>query len=166
MLNYNLTWTSGSTNSNTGVLPRAGLSAEKNNIMVFRPCDGEEHTLPMTHQDFRNGEELTDTTHLSCSSLWGTAPGCKNSQDQNQRYSQHPCRAACRQTDSKGSETRPRALPGGAVWATDGALSTSGLGSSSSPLLGYIFCAMMMRARRSEVVSVLALRLEWNENKW
>lgn len=39
-------------------------------------------------------------------------------------------------------------------------LSTSGLGSSSSILLGYMFWAMMMRAKRSDVESVLALRLQ------
>lgn len=39
-------------------------------------------------------------------------------------------------------------------------LPTSGLGSSRSVLLGCMFCAMTMRARRSEVVSVLAFRLQ------
>lgn len=36
---------------------------------------------------------------------------------------------------------------------------TSGLGSSRSVLLGCMFCAMTMRASRSDVVSVLAFRL-------
>lgn len=39
-------------------------------------------------------------------------------------------------------------------------LPTSGLGSSRSVLLGCMFCAMTMRARRSELVSVLAFRLQ------
>lgn len=37
---------------------------------------------------------------------------------------------------------------------------TSGLGSSRSVLLGCMFCAMTIRASRSEVVSVLAFRLQ------
>lgn len=45
------------------------------------------------------------------------------------------------------------------------AFPTSGPGSSTSKLLGYIFCAMMMRVRRSEVASELALRLEWARGK-
>lgn len=41
-------------------------------------------------------------------------------------------------------------------------LATSGLGSSSSILLGYMFWAIMIRAKRSDVDSVLALRLQKN----
>lgn len=37
---------------------------------------------------------------------------------------------------------------------------TSGVVSSGSMLLGYRFCTMTMRAKRSEVVRVLAFRLE------
>lgn len=43
--------------------------------------------------------------------------------------------------------------------------STSGLASSSSILLGYMLWAIIMRAKRSDVESVLALRLENRESR-
>lgn len=87
--------------------------------------------------------------------LWVTAQGCKKSQGQNQMYSLHPTHKNTNYAVNHFKQTAKEWVVVLCVcWQT------SGLASSRSVLLGYIFCAIMMSISRSEVTSVLALRLE------
>lgn len=123
-------------------------------------CGGSHNNRNIFHK----GAELPmHEDHLNCWILWATAPACRNSPVRNR---------TCFQCPSLGERERHTHTRRWRSWVSSRVrhlrplessrqrLPTSAFGSSGSVPLGCMFCAMTMRARRSEVASMLALRLQ------